>query len=603
MGLYSKLPGELEEVDVIVAGGGSAGCIIASRLSDADPNLSILLIESGTNNYENPSIVYPAFIFDHIKPGNKYTTFYKGNKSDLLNDRELMLVTGGVLGGGSSINMVLYSRAQRSDIDGWKTPGWSADDLLHYMRKLETYHGPGKADRHGFDGPIHVSEDVFRVKKWDDEFMKSINRAGWPEIEDMNDLDNINGATRALRYVDSEGKRQDTAHRYLHPRLQDGKHPNLHVLIESSVERVLFEGQKAVGVVYTPNPSFQPSVAGSENPSRTIKARKMVVVSCGAVGTPLVLQRSGVGDPKVLERAGVPTVADVPGVGRDYEDHQIMLYGYKSDLPPEETLDAFNSGRLDREALVANKDKILSWNSFDIQCKLRPTEADVTALGPEFREVWDREFKNIPDKAWQLLIPVQCFPGDSTGFPIEQYLGAATYPLFPLSRGHVRITGPKLDDQPDFDLGFLSDYMDMKNHLWGYKKQREIMRRIESYRGEIPELHPPFPAGSKAACIETDTPHGDVADIEYTADDDAIIEKWVREHVDTAWHPVGSCKMLPYEKGGAVDPALNVYGVENLKVADLSILPTNVGSNPYNTAMAIGEKAADMIIQELGLGK
>lgn len=133
----------------------------------------------------------------------------------------------------------------------------------------------------------------------------------------------------------------------------------------------------------------------------------MVVVSCGTVGTPLVLQRSGVGDSKILKRAGVPIVANVPGVGRDYEDHQIMLYGYKSNLAPEETLDAFNTGRLDREALVANKDKLLSWNSLDIQCKLRPTEADVTELGPEFKAIWNREFKNKPDKAWQMLIPVQ----------------------------------------------------------------------------------------------------------------------------------------------------------------------------------------------------
>ncbi|KAI0156748.1 alcohol oxidase-like protein [Hypoxylon sp. FL1284] len=600
MGMYSKLPEALEEVDVIVAGGGSAGCIIASRLCDADPNLSVLLVESGTNNYNDPNIVHPAFVFSYIMPGSKYTNFYRGSRSDILNGRELILPTGGVLGGGSSINMVLYSRAQRSDIDGWKTPGWSADELLHYMRKLETYHGLGNKDRHGYDGPIHVSDDVYRAEKWDEDFMKSIKRAGWPEIKDMNDLDHINGATRTMRYVDSEGKRQDTAHRYLHPRLQDGKHPNLHVLIESRVERVLFEGQRAVGVTYIPNSSFHPS---SGNLSRTVQARKMVVVSCGTVGTPLVLQRSGVGDSEVLKRAGVPLVADVPGVGRDYEDHQIMIYGYKTDLAPEETLDALNTGRLDSKALIANKDKILGWNSLDIQCKLRPSEADVTELGPEFRELWDREFKNKPDKAWQMLIPIQCFPGDPTGFPVGQYSSVATYPLFPLSRGYVHITGPGLDDQPDFNLGFLSNKMDMKNHLWGYKKQREIMRRLESYRGEIAELHPPFSLGSKAACAATSGPLGDVVDIEYTADDDAIIDRWVHEHVDTAWHPVGSCKMLPRENMGAVDPALNVYGVENLKVADLSILPTNVGSNPHNTAMAIGEKASDVLIQELGLRK
>ncbi|KAI0830382.1 alcohol oxidase-like protein [Hypoxylon sp. FL0890] len=601
MGLYSKLPNEIDEVDVIVAGGGSAGCIVAARLSDADPNLSVLLIEGGTNNYQEPSIVYPAFMFNHVAPGNKYTKFYTSNRSKILNDRELTLVAGGVLGGGSSINMVLYSRAQRSDLDSWEAPGWSADELLHYMKKLETYHGPGKEDRHGYNGPIHVSDDVYRATKWDDDFLKSVEKSGWPEIKDMNDLETINGATRALRYVDSEGKRQDTAHRYIHPRLEDGRHPNLHVLVESRVERVLFENKKAVGVTYSPNPLFHPNATGPL--AQTIKARKMVVVSCGTIGTPLLLQRSGVGDRRILEPAGVPVVADVPGVGHDYEDHQIMLYGYKSNLAPEETLDAINTGRLNRETLISNKEKILSWNSLDIQCKLRPTETDIAHFDPELQEVWDREFKNKPDKAWQMMIPVQCFPGFSPQYSVGQYFSIATYPLFAFSRGHVHIIGPGLDDPYDYNPGFLSNYIDMKNHLWGYKKQREIARRLESYRGEIPELHPPFPTNSQAACIEINAPLEDAAAIEYTADDDAIIEKWVREHVDTAWHPIGSCKMLPYEKTGAVDPALNVYGVQNLKVADLSILPNNVGSNPHNTAMVIGEKAADIIIQELGLGK
>lgn len=138
--------------------------------------------------------------------------------------------------------------------------------------------------------------------------------------------------------------------------------------------------------------------------------------------------------------------------------------------------------------------------------------------------------------------------------------------------------------------------------MWSYKKQREVMRRTPSYRGEMAACHPPFAPGSEAACVELEGPlPAGVPDIEYTAGDDAVLEEWLRNNVGTTWHALGTCKMLPRDQGGVVDASLSVYGVEGLKIADLSIIPRNVAANTNNTALAVGEKAADIFIKELGL--
>lgn len=181
-----------------------------------------------------------------------------------------------------------------------------------------------------------------------------------------------------------------------------------------------------------------------------------------------------------------------------------------------------------------------------------------------------------------------------------------TYTAYPYSRGHIHITGPQVSDPLDFDVGFFSDAhdVDLKKQMWAYKKQREFMRRTKLYRGELAAGHPRFPAGSKAACVETrQAPEANdvVTDIEYTADDDAAIEQHLRENVNTTWHSLGTCKMAPRERMGVVDADLSVYGVRNLKLADLSVAPENVGANTNNTAFTIGEKAAAIFIKELGL--
>ncbi|KAH9896164.1 alcohol oxidase-like protein [Xylariomycetidae sp. FL2044] len=599
MPLYKELPDGIDAVDVIVAGGGTAGCIIASRLSDADPGMSILVIESGSDNVDNPHVAVPALFLLNLMPGSTTVKFYETRKSPFISDRQLIVPTADVLGGGSSVNMLTYSRAQRCDLDSWDVPGWTSDDLIPYMKKLETYHGPGSKDQHGSDGPIQVSGGTFRSSAAETSFIKAIQLLGWPEVEDLSNLETNNGAQPTQRYISPDGKRQDTASRYLHPRLQDGKHPNLHVVVESRVKNVLLDGMRATGVVYETGQKSETKSA------RRVIANKMVVLCCGTIGSPAILERSGIGDPDVLANAGIKNpLVNLQGVGAGYEDHHEVSYAYYSSLTPRETLDGLANGTYNIEEMVGHNDPFLGWNCTGVTCKLRPSDSDVSALGPDFESMWKKEFEDNPDKPLSIITQVLAHPTNAMGVPLGQYMGASTITLYPFSRGYLHITGPDLDDPIDFDTGFLADAgdLDIKKSRWAYKQQREIIRRMDSFRGEMADYHPRFPDSSRARCTTVDMPlPEDVANIEYSEEDDAVIDQWIREHVSTTWHSLGTCKMAPREKQGVVDASLGVHGVEALKIADMSIVPKNVGANTANTAMVNGEKAADIFMRELGL--
>ncbi|KAM0429566.1 hypothetical protein ACHAQK_011053 [Fusarium lateritium] len=603
MGIYKQLPPELEEVDIIIAGGGTTACVIASRLSDADPKLSVLVIESGPNNYNEPSIVCPGLFLGNLLPTSKNNALFMGKASKDIADRPLPVLAGRVLGGGSSINTMAYARGQESDYNSWDTPGWSTEELRPYLNKFETYHGDGAKEHHGNNGPIHVSEGSHRYTKALDDFLSATEELGWRENKDLQSTQPgiIDGVQKSLRYVSKDGKRQDAAHCYLHPRLRDGKHPNLHVVVETEVVRVTFEGPVAVGVICQPNPEFS-SAEKAQN--TTVRARKLIISSCGAFGSPTLLERSGIGGAALLNQFGIPLIQDLPGVGSGYEDHQAVNYAYRISLEPEETSDAVVFGYSDTQKLMEENAPVLGHNGQEACLKVRPSVEELSALGPEFQKAWDLHFKEKLDKPLALMAFITCFPGYDPDMQRKQYLGMSVFTSYPFSRGHVHIGGKSPSDPVDFDAGFLADAgsIDVTKHIWGYKKQREVMRRMKCYRGEFASWHPPFPATSAAACVELTGPLGkNVHPIQYTSEDDAIIEQFVREKVGSLWHSMGTCKMAPREKNGVVDETLGVYGLKRLKVADMSITPGNVGANTASTAFAIGEKAADMFIKELEL--
>lgn len=212
-----------------------------------------------------------------------------------------------------------------------------------------------------------MSKGTHTCKVAENAFIDAAAEVGYNELKDLQNLDANNATERWLKYIGPNGRRQDSAHRFLHPKLQSGDYPNLHVLVEKQVIRVLFDGKKAVGVEYQTNPKFQPNpefMTAKQTP-RSVKARKLVVLSAGANATPLILERSGIGNPQILERAGVPVLEDLPGVGHDYQDHHLTLYAYRTSLKPTDTINGFADGRFDVADAIRAGHELLGTNAMD----------------------------------------------------------------------------------------------------------------------------------------------------------------------------------------------------------------------------------------------
>ncbi|KAI0868560.1 GMC oxidoreductase-domain-containing protein [Hypoxylon argillaceum] len=605
MALHTELPVHLQEVDVIITGGGTSGNVLASRLSDAYPDMSILVIEGGPDNANNPNVTIPSLFRFNLAPGSTTSTAVVGQPEGQLAGRAIPVLSGAVLGGGSSVNALAYARGQASDFDAWNTKGWSADELLPFLKKLETFYGEDDLGTHGHSGPIEASFGKYVSEPLMDDFVTAVNETGYNRISDVHNLFAINAVAPDFRYASpKDGKRQDTAHKYLHPRLHDNKHPNLNVLVGAQVNKVLFSDgpvKEATGIEYRLNPKFQTANESDRSGVYSIKARKLVVVSAGVFGTPLILERSGLGDKKVLDAAGIKVTHELPGVGREYHDHQAMSFVYKSKVAPADTVDSLFTGLKNLTDLIQNDDPILSWTGIDAMAKVRPNPTELSEFRDQYRAIWEHEFANVPTKPLFLLALINGLLADVDLLsPQAAYFTISPFLVHAKSRGYVHITGPGIDDPVDFRTGFVSDPddFDVLSHVWVYKRQREAARRMKFYNGEVASKHPPFPEGSGASLA---TPLGQ--DLTYSAADDELIKTFVRERVGTISHGLGTCRMAPEQEMGVVDASLNVYGTERLKVADMSIAPGNVSGNTMNTAVLIGEKAADLIIKELGSKK
>ncbi|THU99672.1 alcohol oxidase [Dendrothele bispora CBS 962.96] len=600
-------PGGDTNFDIIFAGGGTAACLTAGRLAAADPSLKILIVEAGEHTKDEPAHIQPARYFSHLAPTSKTVTFNVGKASDKIGGRSLITPSGRCLGGGSSVNFTMYTRGSASDYDDWETvhenPGWGAKDLLPLMKKTETYQiKPGEAT-HGYSGPLKVS--------WGGAFTNvgqqfldtalAIDKDRGP-IDDINGLFKCNGYGKWQKWIDADtGKRSDVPHYFIY---NQEHNKNLVVLTGQKVKRVVFEGSKAVGLEYVGDTVLRPDV---DQTVKTVYASKLVVIAGGAFGSPTILERSGIGRKDVLEKNGVPVKVDLLGVGENYQDHNVCFIPYQASEDAE-TLDALFRGEpaeVEKWLEMWPKGKgLMAHNGLDAGIKMRPTEEDLKELGPDFEHRWKTYFENAPDKPVIWVGVCSCFLGDITIAPPRKYYSVGYFTEYPVSTGSVHITsGDDANAPHDFDPGFLSDQADTATLRWGYKKAREIARRMSSYRGEYLPGHPKFSPTSEAFCREYQA--GSIAldspKIKYSAEDDKALEEFNKLYVQTAWHSLGTCAMKPRSKGGVVDSRLNVYGVTNLKVGDISIAPGNVGANTYSTALTIGEKSAILIAEELGI--
>ncbi|EJD50220.1 putative methanol oxidase [Auricularia subglabra TFB-10046 SS5] len=592
------------EVDIIVVGAGAAGSVLTARLAAAAPELKILVLEQGPHTLNDPAVLQPARFTENLLPGMPRTRYFTSEPSADLLGRTTTVQAGGCVGGGTAINFMMYTRPAASDYDDWErlydNPGWGFESLRPLFQKLETWElETDDKSIHGFSGPMRASRGS-QMSEMGRQWLASAlawDKGRPDEAKDINDFRTADAYGTWHKWIGSDGVRQDAGHRFLYPAVQ-APGSNVTLRVQCRVNRLVFENNRAIGVEY-----FDPGADNAPS-TKVVTARKLVVLSAGAFGSPMILERSGIGAPAILGPAGIKARVPLEQVGENYQDHNIMAAMYRVENGSTDDRDAYLTGdpkvleRVTQQYKDGGKG-LLGTNGIDVGAKLRPTEAGIKALGEAFGKEW-HYFADAPDKA---AIELAAISGAlAPGVPPGDYLTSCAFTMYPAARGTVHIRSADPAEPPRFVPGYLANQVDVALLMWQYKVTREIVRRMPCYRGELAAAHPAFAASSAAVCSDAANPVPvDEPDLVYSPADDAALETWVRQTVATTWHAMGTCAMKPRAKGGVVDSRLNVYGVEGLKVADLSIGPANVSANTAATALVIGEKAAILIGEDLGI--
>jgi choline dehydrogenase-like flavoprotein len=526
-------------VDYLIVGGGSAGCVLAARLSE-DPAVQVALLEAGPPD-TSVLIHCPAGLALLAKSGQANWGFQTEPQPGL-NGRRGYQPRGKVLGGSSSVNAMIYARGHRDDYDAWAAEGnagWSWDEVLPWFRKAE--HNERGADAwHGGDGPLNVM-DLRSPSCYGPVFVAAAQQAGYPENRDFN------GPTQEgvglYQVTHKDGERFSAAKAYLAP---NRRRPNLHVITGAHATRVLLEGRRAVGVAYRQGEVEQ-----------ELRARREVLVSAGALLSPQLLMLSGIGPAAQLREHGIPVVHDLPGVGRNLHDHvdvvQVVDAAHLTDL--------FG---LSLPGIVNAVKGIFEWR----QHRSGPLTSNFAEAGGFIRSAPDEP---IPDLQLHFVIAKLVDHGRRTVFGHGYSCHVCL--LRPKSRGTLSLHSADPLAAPRIDPDFLGDPDDLRRLVRGFRAMRRIL--------EQPAL-----AGLRGR--ESAASAG--------ARDDAAIEAFIRAHADTIYHPVGTCRMGsgPLD---VVDAQLRVRGIEALRVVDASIMPRIVGGNTNAPVIMIGEKAADLVRQ------
>uniref|UniRef100_A0A8H7XMI9 Glucose-methanol-choline oxidoreductase N-terminal domain-containing protein n=1 Tax=Psilocybe cubensis TaxID=181762 RepID=A0A8H7XMI9_PSICU len=315
--------------DVIFAGGGASACVTAGRLADADPTLKILVLEAGSHSKDLYYHVQPGRFFSNILAQKPILSFHVGQGGKGTGERSHIVASGRAVGGGSSINFLMYTRPAASDFDDWESvhgnTGWGSKEIIPLLNKAETYQPNPTHPAHGSSGPIKIS--FASAGNNVGEEMISVGQALKDDrgsTDDINDFSSksLNSWSPLQRYIDSiTGRRSDAAHGYIYNK----EHPNLVVQTNSKVLRVIFDGTRAVGVEYVDDTIGR--ARGAVEPI-SVRAARLVVLSSGAFGSPAILERSGVGSPEILEKNGVEQLVNLPGVGKNYMDHNAIFTSY-----------------------------------------------------------------------------------------------------------------------------------------------------------------------------------------------------------------------------------------------------------------------------------
>jgi choline dehydrogenase len=540
------------EADYVIVGAGSAGCVLAARLSEGG-KFKVVLLEAGGDDRPTKNLgQFASNLMIHIPVG--YSSTLKDPKVNWLYTTEPDPGTGGrshvwprgkVLGGSSSINGLLYIRGQHADYDGWRQlgcAGWGWDDVAPYFRRAE-HQERGDCDWHATGGPLNVS-DVTTKHPVSNAVIEACEQAGIPRNDDVN-AGSQEGATYYQLTV-KNGQRCSAAVAYLHPAMN---RPNLRVETNALAGRILFEGKRAVGVEFRQN-----------GQKRVAMARAEVILAGGAINSPQLLQLSGVGPGELLNRHGIEVVADLPGVGENLQDHYVMSVRYRLKAGVVSVNEQSKGGRLAGEALkyLFQRKGLLTLSAAHIAafCKSRPDLA-----GPDIQFHILPATMDLDKLVNEQKMELEAAPG----------LTIAPCQLRPESRGHIRIKSPDPSVYPAIFANYLADPLDQEVAVAGLKWARKI--------GEASALAPYIDH-------EMD-PGAAVAS-------DAQLLEFARLAGSTIYHPVGTCQM-GHGPMAVVDDQLRVRGLEGLRVVDASIMPRLVSGNTNAPTIMIAEKASDMI--------